>query len=501
MSDGMRNDPAVSREQAQWMTSVGIDLGTSTTKFIVSRLKISRASGPLSLPRYRITDRELVYRSGIYATPLKNEQEIDMEQTVRILEEEYRKADLRLSEIKSGAVIITGETANKRNAEQFVHYLAERSGDFVVATAGAELEAVLAGKGAGAEERSRHIQEVAANIDIGGGTANTAFFHRGRCVGTVTFHVGGRLLRIDSAGRITGISKALGDWLEAYGYDLEIGGRVSLAGLQDIADSLCRSMFDYLTGSHKDPTAGLLIVGNELRALPEFAELTVSGGIGDMALLNPPANLRQAARYGDFGPVLAQAVRKAAQSYPFEWRQPAETIRATVIGAGMQTTELSGSTVFVDASLLPVRNLPVLRLELGEHHLRQPELLRSLLQRELELGADWYSSGDDAVPPFAVLIAGLAYCSYSELQMLAEQLSEAYRERFPYTRILAVIAENDMAKALGHALHIRCGGELRILSIDQITAQHGDYLDLGEQLAGGMLPVIVKTLVFHDKAR
>lgn len=487
--------------QEEWMTSVGIDLGTSTTKFIVSRLKVSKVSGPFALPRYRITERELVYQSGIYATPLRNEEEIDMEEVVRILEGEYRKADLQLSDVKSGAVIITGETANKRNAQQFVHYLAERSGDFVVATAGAELEAVLAGKGAGGEERSRHMRGVAANIDIGGGTANTAFFHRGECIGTVTFHVGGRLIRIDSAGRITGISNALKPWLQANGYFLKHGGILTLAALQEIADSLSRSMFNYLTGSHTDPTARLLIVGKEPQVVPEIAELTVSGGVGAMVLPDPPANLQQAVRYGDFGPVLAHAVRTAARSYSFRWRPPAETIRATVIGAGMQTMELSGSTVFVDTTLLPIRNLPVLRLELDERHLLQPELLRPLLQRDLELGAQWYSAESDTAPPFAVLIAGLTYCSYLDLQLLTAQLSEAYQERFPHNGILVVITENDMAKALGHALHLRCGGKLRILSIDQITAQHGDYLDLGEPLAGGMLPVIVKTLVFHDKAR
>ncbi|MCK9911278.1 ethanolamine ammonia-lyase reactivating factor EutA, partial [Microbacteriaceae bacterium K1510] len=104
---------------------------------------------------------------------------------------------IKQSDIKSGAVIITGETATKRNAQQIVHLLAERSGDFVVATAGADLEGVLAGKGSGAEARSKQIHGIIANIDIGGGTANIAFFHRGKAIGTVTFHVGGRLIRID----------------------------------------------------------------------------------------------------------------------------------------------------------------------------------------------------------------------------------------------------------------------------------------------------------------
>src|SRR5690606_19645416 len=123
--------------------------------------------------------------------------EVDPEAIFRLLQREYARAELRLQDVKSGAVIITGETATKRNAQSIVHLLAEVPGHFVVATAGADLEGVLAGKGSGAETRAKQIHGVVANIDIGGGTANAAFFHRGQVIGTITFHIGGRLIRLD----------------------------------------------------------------------------------------------------------------------------------------------------------------------------------------------------------------------------------------------------------------------------------------------------------------
>ena len=143
----------------------------------------------------------------------------------RLIQREYANAGLRMQDIKSGAVIITGETATKRNARHIVHLLAEKAGDFVVATAGADLEGVLAGKGSGAEERSKRMRGVIANVDIGGGTANAAFFRRGQVIGTVTFHIGGRLIRLDENGRIGYVSPHLQRWLDARGYSLAPGGR------------------------------------------------------------------------------------------------------------------------------------------------------------------------------------------------------------------------------------------------------------------------------------
>ncbi|WP_231571281.1 ethanolamine ammonia-lyase reactivating factor EutA [Gordoniibacillus kamchatkensis] len=235
--------------QSQWITSAGIDIGTSTTKMIVSRLKLVRTSSALSLPRYDISERELLYASPVYATPLAGSDEIDGERLGAILAEEYRRAGIRPEDLKSGAVIITGETANKRNASRIVHLLAERSGDFVVATAGADLEGLLAGKGAGAERRSTQVRGAVANIDIGGGTANAAIFRRGKPAGTVTFHVGGRLLQIGGGGTIVHISPSVRPWLAASGFRLEEGQVASFAMLQDVCVSMCRCMLDYWPGA------------------------------------------------------------------------------------------------------------------------------------------------------------------------------------------------------------------------------------------------------------
>ena len=51
--------------------------------------------------------------------------------------------------LRTGAVIITGETARKENANEVLEALSDLAGDFVVATAGPDLESILAARGAG----------------------------------------------------------------------------------------------------------------------------------------------------------------------------------------------------------------------------------------------------------------------------------------------------------------------------------------------------------------
>lgn len=156
--------------------SVGIDIGTSTTQLIFSRLTIENLASNYTVPRISIVNKEVFYRSGIYFTPLKSQTEIDAAKVKEIIRKEYEKAGRKPEDLQTGAVIITGETARKQNANRVLETLSDMAGDFVVATAGPDLESVLSAKGAGSDRLSEEKREVVANIDIGGGTSNIAFF-------------------------------------------------------------------------------------------------------------------------------------------------------------------------------------------------------------------------------------------------------------------------------------------------------------------------------------
>ncbi|MFC5649323.1 ethanolamine ammonia-lyase reactivating factor EutA [Paenibacillus solisilvae] len=483
---------------AEWMTSLGIDLGTSTTKLIVSRLQITPVSQPFGFPEYRITNRELVYCSDIHTTPLLGTDEIDYGRIVMLLEEEYRRGDIQLTDIKSGAVIITGETAGKRNAEPIVHHLAERAGDFVVAAAGAELEGILAGRGSGAEARSLISSETVLNIDVGGGTANAAYFRRGSCIAALTLRIGGRLIRVNKSGVIQEIAASFAPWLAAEGYSIRCGEQVDFTVLQDIASRMAACLLSAISswsgGRGIDPAALLLNIGEAAAEGPPFGELMISGGIAALMTQKAPQSVEETAVYGDIGPLLAHAIMREAERRQLICIPPEQTVRATVIGAGMHTTELSGATVYITPGVLPIRNLPVVKIPLTEGLLADAAAAELHLSEHMKLAHRLY--GAHTSSPCAFALTGLGYCSYTAMQHLADAITDAYLKNDPEHSAVVIICSNDMAKALGQALAFRMDDAASIICIDQINVKHGDYIDVGEPLSGDLIPVIIKTLAF-----
>lgn len=93
-------------------------------------------------------------------------------------------------------MIITGETARKENANSVLQAMSGYAGDFVVATAGPDLESIIAGKGAGAQSYSKEYHTSVVNLDIGGGTTNLVLFNDDELLDTACFDIGGRLIRI-----------------------------------------------------------------------------------------------------------------------------------------------------------------------------------------------------------------------------------------------------------------------------------------------------------------
>ena len=106
----------MSDTRVQKITSVGIDIGTTTTQMVISRLTIVNTSPVTAIPNMQIQERDILFRSNIYHTPLLDHKIIDACAIAEIVEKEYRAAGVTPEQIDTGAVIITGETARKKNA-------------------------------------------------------------------------------------------------------------------------------------------------------------------------------------------------------------------------------------------------------------------------------------------------------------------------------------------------------------------------------------------------
>ncbi|MBP3314058.1 MAG: ethanolamine ammonia-lyase reactivating factor EutA [Oscillospiraceae bacterium] len=448
------------------LLSVGIDLGTSTTQLVFSRLHVKNRAAAFTIPQMEIAEKEILYKSDIHFTPLLDDSTIHGSGVREIVAEEYRKAGISLADVDTGAVIITGETARKENAEAVLAELSSFAGDFVVATAGPHLESILAGKGSGAEEYSREHRCTLLHFDIGGGTTNMVLYQNGEIYSTGCLNIGGRLVKVND-GVIVYISPVL-DGLT----DLQVGQKVTEAELLPLCKTLVNALEDMVIGAGE--TIPLSLRTTALMKLPEKIDvLSFSGGVADFIYTD---SQEDAFRYGDIGVLLGRTIAKS-RLYSAKTIRPTETIRATVVGAGSHSTQLSGSTISYDGVEFPLKNLPVLALSEEE---------QSHLSDAIRKKRAWFSS-----PP-AIFFPGWKNPSFEQISHVAEEILASAGDMSP----LVIAVGADMGKALGQALVAR--GQKGLVCVDSLSMGSGAYLDIGPPVAGGaVLPVVIKTLIFE----
>src|SRR5262245_34523462 len=130
------------------LTSVGIDIGSSGTQVIFSRLHLRRMAEDLS-SRYHVVHRETLFQSPVALTPYESETRISDAALGKILDGAYQAAGLAPADIDAGAVILTGEALRRENAQAIAATVSQHGGDFVCATAGHHMESMLAAFGSG----------------------------------------------------------------------------------------------------------------------------------------------------------------------------------------------------------------------------------------------------------------------------------------------------------------------------------------------------------------
>lgn len=472
--------------QMEEILSAGIDIGTSTTQLVFSRMILQNTGGFGRIPQIKVVSKEVIYESEIYFTPLSSREEIDGERVHEIIKKEYEKAGVCPADLATGAVIITGETSRKRNAESVVRAIADVAGEFVVATAGADLESVLAGKGAGAADLSQKTGKRVVNLDIGGGTTNICVFENGNMVDTACLDIGGRLIRVKD-GRVTYMAPKL-QWLcGRLEIDLAEGGTAELEKLRRLTAAMAELLAEAV---HLAPEAAELsyMQTNHLLADSTPPDIVMfSGGVA--ACFGEEENLF---RYGDIGILLAQAIRKNEVFCRAAVTDARETMRATVIGAGNYSMNISGSTIEYTTKPFPLKNIPVVKLPLEREE--EIEKLPENMHRALLL----YREDQEKDRQVALAMKGLKCPAFAQVQRIAELIADQYVRECGMGRHLILVLEEDIGKAIGQALHHRLKEKCSVICIDGISCGSGDFIDLGEPVASGnVIPVIVKTLIFN----
>ena len=472
------------------LLSVGVDVGTTTTQVIFSRLNLQDVSRAGQIPRINITDRKVIYQSPIVFTPLIDSDTIDADKLNVIVRGEYSMAGIDPGQVETGAVIITGETAKKKNADEILRALSGLAGEFVVSIAGPHVESLIAGRGAGAAEYSQKHYALVTNVDIGGGSANSVTFQSGNAIAAAAMNYGGRILEIEhSTGRVRHIAEPAQHILDDIGLKMEIGASPSLDELRLFTYRMADMTVELIEGT-SSPLAQKLYLTPPASVSGKGTVLMFSGGIGHY-YHNPLQinTVADATIHDDVGPLLAESLRSHVGLHTYEIVKPAETLRATVLGAGTQTVTLSGSTIWAERQILPIKNVPVIR----------PVLLATLEPASILAAiADAVRRWDVnlASDPFAIALELDRALDYTSLTQLANGLRE-FSGTMPADRPLVVIIERDYAQALGQTLK-GLTPERPLLVIDQVGLSEGDYIDIGTPLMDGrVVPLSVKTLIFY----
>ena len=293
--------------------SVGIDIGSSSTQVVFSKLHLQRVADQLST-RYVVVLREPLAQPPLALTPYQSETLIDAQALGALIEAAYAEAGLHPDEIDAGAVILTGEALRRENGQAIAAMLAEQGGEFVCATAGHHMESRLAVFGSGAARRSFDAQSRILNVDIGGGTTKLGVVDCGELAATAAVHCGGRLLVTDAQGVIVRLDPQGRAHARRAGYDWALGQRVTRDELGHVAQGMADALLRVLTGQASDEDRAELMLTDPIGDLGGVQGLMFSGGVGEYVYGREPRDFR------DLGKLFGEALRRRLDAGALPWR-------------------------------------------------------------------------------------------------------------------------------------------------------------------------------------
>jgi ethanolamine utilization protein EutA len=324
------------------------------------------------------------------------------------------------------------------------------------------------------------------NIDIGGGTAKLAIARGGKVLDVAATDVGARLVTFDDGGVVTKVEHAAGVVAKHLGLSVSVGAALAEADKERIAESLATALLETAARRRLSPLSENLLISAPLSDSAEVDTVIFSGGVAEY-LQNPGLPT-----FGDLGPLLAEKLGKLVNTYlpGVAQEAAAQRIRATVIGASQFTAQVSGNTIHIgNHSLLPVRNMPVVSVELAEAEAEQltAEIGAALVRSEIVEGSE----------PFAITLRGRITPSYERLRTVCDGIAGALSATVAGRRPIFLVIDSDIARLVGRTLSDVLGGYRDIVCIDGIQLQDFDYIDIGEERAeSGVVTVVIKSLVF-----
>jgi ethanolamine utilization protein EutA len=476
------------------LVTVGIDIGSSGTQVIFSRINLRRYGEDLT-SRYYIVSRETLFQSPVALTPYSSDERIDEAALGAIIDGAYEAAGVKPEEIDTGVVILTGEALRRENAQAIAGLLAEQRGDFVTATAGHHMESMLAAYGSGASKVSYDEDKRLLNIDIGGGTTKLAVVEKGNVIATAALHIGGRLHVVDAIGRLVRLDPAGKFHAREAGFYWNRGDVLAPAQLDRLAENMADLLVAALTQRPVPHAIEHLYLTDPIADFGRIDGVMFSGGVGEYVYG------REERDFGDMGRRLGGAIRRRIDNGALPWPLlPAgECIRATALGASEYSVQLSGNTSYISKAgeLLPRRNLQVLQPSYDCGEVIDPARLAAAIRAHFT--AFDLIEGEGEV---ALALRWTGAPSYERVSAFAEGIRHGLATTIERKKPLYIMLDGDIAQTLGAILREELLVESEILAIDGVVLRDFDYIDLGRiRMPSYTVPVTIKSLLFSEDPR
>lgn len=470
------------------LKSVGIDIGSSTSHLVFSHLTLRREGAGLSA-RFKVTDREVLYRSPIMLTPYSSGALIDMEKVQDFIHESYRAAGYTHDDIDTGAVVITGEALNKENSRPILEYFAKDSGKFICASAGPNHEALLAAYGCGAVDLSNATHSTVLNIDMGGGTTKLSVIREGTVMQTAAISVGARLIAFDEKDVVTRVEKPAKFITRELGHQVSVGKTITDREKDEFAGYMADYLFHVIQAKPLSDLETHLLVTDLLTdytGLDSIDHIVFSGGVSEHIYNH------EVGSYGDVGPDLGKHIRNRIDELnrPDLVKEPTEGIRATVIGAGEYTIQASGNTSYISSEKpLPVYGLQVVKALIDEEAAVQSTIQTALAKFDLPK----FKSG------LALALALKGIPTYPFIRRVAEGIAAVVNDCDDPDASLFLILDIDVAKSIGGILKEELGLKPEIIAVDSIDVGDLDFIDVGNVMGvTEVIPVTIRSFMFPE---
>jgi ethanolamine utilization protein EutA (predicted chaperonin) len=473
------------------LTTVGIDIGSSTSHLMFSHVHLQRLGSALS-SRFVVVSRRVLWQSPILLTPYLPDYTIDTDQLAEFFGGCYHYANIRPEEIDSGAVVLTGEAIKRHNARAIADLFSEVTGKFVCASAGHHMECQMAANGSGAVAMSRGHGLTMLNIDIGGGTTKFAWVEKGQIVATAAIAVGGRLIVEDTAKGLVRIEDPAREIASSLGIELALGQPLAPEDRKKVVERMVRLIMRMIDRRAPDAlTQQLLVTEGWPASLANKAidALTFSGGVAEYLYK------RETRRFGDLGFDLAHELGHMLahrKDLPPVW-DPGQGIRATVIGAAQFSVQISGNTILISRpDDLPIQNLPVIACEFDLSETIAAGAVTATVKKGLE-----QSDIEEGAAPVALAFAWKGDPSHARLHALAIGITAALPRTIAAGVPIVLLIDGDVGMSIGRIIRNEAAPGAHVIALDGVQLKQFDYVDIGHVIElTNAVPVIIKSLLF-----